>query len=66
MRSRNEPPPQVWTVLETAANTAAVVAVKSDEGAAHIAAGVRRARYGRADGWRVTVTGPHEVNGDYI
>jgi hypothetical protein len=66
MRSRNEPPPQVWTVLETAANTAAVVAVKLDEGAAQIAAKVRRARHAPGDGWRVTVTGPHEVNSDYI
>jgi hypothetical protein len=66
MRPRTEPPPQVWTVLETAANSAAVVAVKNNEGAAQIAAKVRRARHNPADGWRVIVTGPHEVASDYI
>lgn len=66
MRARNEGPPQVWAVLETAANTAAVVAVKSNEGAAQIAAKVRRARHSADDGWRVTVTGPHDVMSDYI
>ncbi len=65
MRGRNELPKPVWIVLETSANASAVVAVKDDESAAHIAAKVRRSRWGD-DAWRVTVTGPHEVRSDYV
>lgn len=65
-KPRNEGPLNVWTVLETAGAGSRVVAVKSDEGAAKIAARVQRARWSADEAWRVTVSGPHEVSRDYI
>lgn len=64
-RRRVEPETQsVWCVVETAGNASAVVAVKSNEGAAKIAARVQAARW-PGEAWRVAVTGPHLVTNDF-
>ncbi len=65
-RRRVEPETQsVWCVLETQGNAASVVAVKSTEGAARIAAKVLATRW-PGEPWRVAVTGPHVVASDFI
>lgn len=66
IHKREAVPAKVWTVLEHRLGGAEVVAVKSSEGAARIAAKVQRTRWSKDDAWRVTVTGPHEVRSDYI
>lgn len=55
----------VWIVTEVRANTAEVVAVKADEGAAMIDARVRANRWPREDQWRVKLSGPHMVEVEY-
>lgn len=57
---------KVWCILETIGSGSQVVAVKRDEGAAKIAAKVRRGRWPKGDAWRVTISGPHEATSDYI
>lgn len=55
----------VWIVTETRANTAEVVAVKADEGAAMIAERVRANRWPKDERWRVRRSGPHMVEVEY-